>query len=443
MDYSGVKAHGFVRMVGPDTRMDQYGNMNQPCNPPPRKCPHCTFPDLDFVAEPYLLAKGVASQAETAPAQFGNFLVRDKPRQILELAAADAFTFHRTADFKTKQPTPWWLAVPRRAVRVATPDPAVPRCPKCGEPRDALSWGKRAAVEKLDVDGLDVFKSLNWSSFETVEEKFEKANAYQKEKKLPPLPWSYPGVEAPPHPERWTRRHIDRDLFFSLRLEQLLKQAKVKGQLVRSHDFGELKPTAEDAAWVQEKLNLLAGGSVERASFAAEPKKKGETSKKGGVSKKANAAKKADAAARRWLAEYLKKHAPGKKPPRADFAVVEKKHKLALPQDYKDFISTAGPRAFQDVMQQDGFKVRVLPPAKLDFKTYRRGNTNGLGFDEASLQVDGVVFADTAHGDCFVFDVSDSGAGDYPVFWYDHENSAMEPFAPGFAQCIRRFAERT
>jgi hypothetical protein len=449
MDYSGVKSHGFVRMVGPDTRMDQYGNMNQPCNPPPLKCSHCTFPDLDFVAEPYLLAKGMASQAETAPAQFGNFLVRESARRLLELALPGAFTFHVTADFKSKEPTPWSLAAPRRAVATATPDPAVPRCSKCGEPRDALSWGQHVPVRKLDVNGLDVFKAMNWSSFETVEEKFEKANAYQKEKNLPPLPWSYPGVAAPTHAERWTRRHIDRDLFFSLRLEQLLKQAKVKGQLVRSSAFNELKPTAEDAAWVEEKLRLLAGGNPERASGAPErssvaagSKKKGGTLKKG-VLKKPDAAKTGDAAARRWFGGYLKKNAAGKKPARADFVAVEKKHKLALPQDYKDFISAVGPKSFRDVMQQEGFEVRVLPPGKLDFKTYRRGNTNGVLFDEESLRVDGVTFADTVHGDCFVFDVSDAGAGDYPVFWYDHENSAMEPFAPGFAQCIRRFAERT
>jgi hypothetical protein len=249
-------------------------------------------------------------------------------------------------------------------------------------------------------------------------------------------------VAAPTHAERWTRRHIDRDLFFSLRLEQLLKQAKVKGQLVRSSAFNELKPTAEDAAWVEEKLQLLARGTRERSSVAAGSKKKGGTLKKG-VLKKPGAAKKGDAAVRRWFGEFLKKNATGKKPPRADFVAVEKKHKLALPQDYKDFISTVGPKSFQDVMQQEGFKVRVLPPGKLDFKTYRRGNTKGVLFDEESLRVDGVAFADTVHGDCFVFDVSDAGAGDYSVLWYDHENSVMEPFAPGFAQCIRRFAERT
>jgi hypothetical protein len=51
------------------------------------------------------------------------------------------------------------------------------------------------------------------------------------------------------------------------------------------------------------------------------------------------------------------------------------------------------------------------------------------------------MFADTDHGDCFVFDVSVKG-GDYPVFWYDHESSSMEPFAENFAECIKRFAKR-
>ena len=57
---------GVVEMTGPDTRMDEGAN------PLPVKCPHCTMPDLDFVAEPYRLATGFTAPVETAPAEVGN-----------------------------------------------------------------------------------------------------------------------------------------------------------------------------------------------------------------------------------------------------------------------------------------------------------------------------------------------------------------------------------
>ena len=42
-----------VRMTGPDVRMDLIGDSYyKPANPLPAKCPHCTFPDLDFVPQP-------------------------------------------------------------------------------------------------------------------------------------------------------------------------------------------------------------------------------------------------------------------------------------------------------------------------------------------------------------------------------------------------------
>jgi hypothetical protein len=104
-------------------------------------------------------------------------------------------------------------------------------------------------------------------------------------------------------------------------------------------------------------------------------------------------------------------------------------------------MSTVGPTAFDDVDDNEGFTARILPPTKLDFKGYRRGKVPDL--DKDSARVDGVRFADTDHGDCFVFDLSaqDTPAGsDLPVFWYDHEQNVMEPYAPNFAACIKRFA---
>ena len=58
-----------VMMTGPDVQMDQRGDSYEPANALPAKCLHCTFPNLDFVANPYVLTKGVSSPSETSPAQ--------------------------------------------------------------------------------------------------------------------------------------------------------------------------------------------------------------------------------------------------------------------------------------------------------------------------------------------------------------------------------------
>jgi hypothetical protein len=62
-----------VEMTGPDTRMDQFGNRDEPANPLPVKCPHCTMPDLESIAEPYLLAKGFAAPGSIRWRRWGIF----------------------------------------------------------------------------------------------------------------------------------------------------------------------------------------------------------------------------------------------------------------------------------------------------------------------------------------------------------------------------------
>ena len=96
-----------VMMVGPDDQMDldMRGNFGKPANPLPIKCPHCTFRDLDYVGEPYLLAKGFSSPAEATSAVRGNFLVRERVKRILEVAVPGACTFFPTAELKGKKPT--------------------------------------------------------------------------------------------------------------------------------------------------------------------------------------------------------------------------------------------------------------------------------------------------------------------------------------------------
>jgi hypothetical protein len=403
-------------MIGPDERIDEHGDC-RPANELPLKCPHCTFPDLDYIANPYILARGISIPAETAPARLGNFLIRDRVRLIFELAVPGACSFHSTDAGKTKVMSPWWLAVPKRKLQTPWPKPSPPFCSKCGEPK--VWWSPMGPTwEKMryyDTGEIDVFKTAEWGAMATVEDSYEEANAHRKKSGLPPLTWSERDVPPPSHPERWTRGNPWRDLYFSVRLEQLLKRARVKGQLVRALDFKDVELSGEDVSWIEERLaQLRQNGLV------------GETKPAKNVG------------AQRWFRDYLKKNARQRRKP-VNFDRVETKHHLALPQDYKNFILTVGPKSFRDVNETEGFRANVLPPERLNFKDYRRGKVPGL--DEEESHIDGVMFASTEHGDCFLFDVSVKG-NDYPVFWWDHEQNMLEPFAANFAECIQRFAQR-
>jgi hypothetical protein len=409
-----------VRMTGPDEQMDHRPGSYEPANPLPIKCPHCTFPDLNFVPQPYFLTKGVSSPAETANAHFGNFFVRERLKRILELAVPGACAFYPTIERKGNKPAPWWLAVPQRTLEIPVPKPTPPFCPKCYEPKLwAFAMGPVwAEMCHYDTGGVDVFKSLAWYSQQTAEDEYAETNRFRKEDALPPLPWSNWGVEPPPHAERWTRRMLGRNLYFSVRLEQLLKRAKIKGHLVRLLDFKQVQPSAADEAWIAEKLHFLADASLAKAG-----KLPGTAS---------------SSATRTWFKQFLKRHAKrGLKPPA--FASLERKHGLVLPQDYKELISVAGSKAFKDACGMEGSTTTILSAQRLDFLNYRRGKLPFLGGED--VQIDGVMFAEVDNGDCFVFDVS-AKAEDYPVYWHKHEENELELFAPNFTECIKRFAQR-
>jgi hypothetical protein len=402
-------------MTGPDDQMDQIGDKRKPVNKLPVKCNHCTFPDLDFVTNPYLLGRGISSPAETSPAGLGNFLVRERVRRILELVVPNACTFHPTADVKSKKTASWWLAVPNVLLNTEMPKAKPPFCSKCGEskvwgPLMGPVWDK---MKDYNSGGVDIFKSVSWFSRITAEDEFEQTNNYRKKNGEAPLAWYYSDVEPPSHPERWTRKVLDRELYFSVRLEQLLKRAKVKGQLVRLLMFNEVKPSMEDIAWIEDKMQLLVEHGL------------------ADVLKTTNAAQK-------WFKQFVKRNAR-KKNKGIDFVVLEKQHKLTLPQDYKDFITTVGEKIFTNVNGLEGITTTVLPPTKLNFKDYRRNKVPYLEGEQA--EIDGVMFASMDNGNAFVFDISAKGS-DYPVFWYDHEGNALEPFAPNFAECIKRFAQK-
>lgn len=348
--------------------------------------------------------------------------MRERVRRILELVVPGACTFHPTIEKKTKKPTPWSLVVPKQILEIPCHKSAAPYCPKCREPklgyRNTGFDGYLAKMKTFDCSGTDIFKALQWSGGDTVEDWRETTNRHRKSSKLPPQSWAEWGVEPPPHPGRWTRTRLDRRIYFSVRLEQLFKKAKIRGQLVRAYSSKDVLTSSADETWIAEKLQLLAKHKL--------------------VDPPAAGGEKPSNAARTWFQQYLKRNAKkGAKP--VDFATVEKKHKIALPKDYKDFISNVGPKSFKDVNDTEGFTAKVLAPQKMDFRDYRRGKVEHL--DEEQSKIDGVVFADTEHGDCFVFDVSTKG-GDYPVYWHDYEQNSLEPFAENFAGCIKRFAEK-
>lgn len=411
-----------VEMVGPDTQMDFRGDTFEPVNPLPVKCPHCTLPDLDFVPQPYVLAKGITAPSQISPAYAANFFVRERGRKIIELVAPGTVTIYPTVEKKTKKSTDWFLAAPKQLIEIPGRRTEKPFCSKCGEAKYGNLFSTVAdgePMKEFDSKGLDIFKSRQWRAGNLAEDDLARTNNYRAESKLPPLPWSYYDIDAPPHPERWTRLNVSRKLYFSLRLEQLLKRAKLKGQLVRSAVFEDEVTSDTDEEWITEKLGLLASNGLAEAPT------------NGGQSRAS--------ASNKWFQQYLKRHAAKTKARKVvDFGAIEKKQKVKLPQSYKDFISTVGPKAYEDIMEKEGFTARVLPPAKLDFRDYRRGRVPHLDREES--QIDGVMFAATDHGDCFVFDIGE-GSSEFPVYWYDHEQNSLEPFAPNFAECVKRWEE--
>jgi len=200
-----------------------------------------------------------------------------------------------------------------------------------------------------------------------------------------------------------------------------LNRLKVGGRLERESYYGEdnAKLSRDDEIWIEARLKMLE----ERGLVQGPQPVSGKPSP----------------ATRKWFKQFLRRNAAtGIKS--VDFTTEEAKRKITLPQDYKDFISQVGSKSFKNVNDMEETFTGILPPRKLDFKNHRRGKVPYLEGDDA--EVDGVAFAEMDNGDCFVFDVSVKDS-DYPVFWFRHEENTMEPFAPNFAECIKRFAQRT
>lgn len=331
-----------VELTGSDNRMDCQDMFYDPLNPLPVKCASCGFPDLDHVPNPYFLVKSrTMSPNELAPAENGNFLVRERVRRVLELVGQGNFTFHPTHFRGTDEQTPWSLAVPVHQVKTADVKPEIHRCPTCNEPKSAHPGSQHYnQVWGGDIDHLAV-KSSTWGSCTT-------------------------GWQA------WTSR----DLFFTVRLFTLIKKLKAKGLI---EQFGDnTKPNAEESEWVKNKLS-----EIETAGIPLHP-----------------AGSLGDAEAN-WLKQFLKANAkPGISKP--DWKVIEKDQRIKLPKSYKDFIDKIGPYSFLDV-DEEGFNANVMPPDEIDFRTYRLGVFESS--DDEPHTIDAIEFASTDHGDCFCFDV--------------------------------------
>lgn len=392
-------------MCGSDKRMDQQGNFDLPVNPLPVKCLRCTFPDLDFIPQPYYLAKGITKPTEMEPAELGNFFVRERTRTILETVVPGQCQFFPTHDLKSKTVTPWFLAVPTTLIQTATVKESVPRCPDCGEPKVAHpgshyeNFDPKSRGLKTPVTTQDIFKSLNWWSYEQTGEVakwyFMHILGWKEKKPVPAY--------------QWTRIMLGRGFYFSIRLEMLLKSLGSKG-LYPVGGYTE-KPDDEDREWFEDKRALLT-----EAGLAVKPSSQPSVN------------------LNRWFRSYLKQNA-AKKPVEPDFARVEKEQGIELPPSYKEFIATIGEKTYTDVDEDEGFTVHVLSPEKLDFGSYRKGTLEVT--DEESKEIDGLMFAITDHGDCYCFDLS-APPPDYPVYLYDHELNAFEAYSRNFKEFIQR-----
>lgn len=374
-----------ISLTGADDRMDCRDMFYDPINPLPAKCPRCGFPNLDYVPQPYFLVKSrTMSPNELAPAENGNFLVRERIRRVLEILAPGECTFFPTCYKGTSTETPWQLAVPKNQVVTAKVNPSISRCESCGEPQSAhpgsqySEWlfNPQARGPKWTGESeYHLLKSSTWGSSE----------------------------------KSW-KEWISRDLFMSLRLFHLLRKIKAKGL----DECGKTTmPDRSEAAWVQSRMQQINEDGIALnpiGSLSAEDAK--------------------------WFRDYVKRHSASAAA-EYDIKAAEKRLKFKLPKSYVDFVMKVGPVSFENVDEQEGFTACILSPHDLDSKGFRAGCMNAT--DEESNAIDGVMFARTEHGDSFCFDIKKTRK-EFQVFLYKHDYNCFELYAENFAACIKRFA---
>lgn len=360
---------------------------HDPINPLPRKCSKCGFPDLDHVPQPYYLVKSrTLSPNDLALAENGNFLIRERVRRIFDLVAPRLCDYYPTYYLGTVQKTHWLLAVPKQQVVTAKVMPSIPRCKVCKEPQSAHPGSQYSEyLFGTPVPGFP--KTANWSN-ESRHEIFKSANWGSSE-----YGWG-----------KW----MSRDLFLSVRLLHLLKKVKAKG-FYEATCGKPLTPDKNEESWITDQLQLL---KKEGIPFHAEGTLPEEDTK--------------------WFRKYIKTHASKTKKD-YDIKPIERRLKAKLPKSYLDFVSEVGAVSFKNIDEQEGFIAKILAPGKLNYG----GNYDDLE-DEESKAVNGLIFAETEHGDFFCFDVQ-KGKKEYSVFLYKHEGNFYEPYADNFVACIKRF----
>ncbi|MDA1055510.1 MAG: SMI1/KNR4 family protein [Planctomycetota bacterium] len=77
-------------------------------------------------------------------------------------------------------------------------------------------------------------------------------------------------------------------------------------------------------------------------------------------------------------------------------------------------------------------------PEQLDLMSYRHGALDTT--DEDSERVDGIMFAESDHGDCYCFDLAPKGT-EPPIAMYNHDGSFYEPYTKNFVAFVRRISE--
>src|SRR5262249_28260126 len=146
----------------------------------PPKCAQCGFPDLDHTPQPYFLIKSRAmTPNELAPAENGNFFVRERVRRVLDILAPQQCTYFPTCYKGSSDQTPWLLAVPNYQVVTARINPSIPRCEACGVPRSAhpgTQWSEvlfgRPPRDQPRAEGwtaqseYEILRSSTWGSSE-------------------------------------------------------------------------------------------------------------------------------------------------------------------------------------------------------------------------------------------------------------------------------------
>jgi hypothetical protein len=377
-----------------DDKMDASGQCNEAVNALPTHCEYCTFPDIDAVPSPYLLSKGISLPIDSFPARLGNFLVRPHVKSTLERAVPKSCTFVPTAHWKSGQRLDWWLAIPNATVRTAEISEKIPHCPKCGEPRTAHPGSQWLSAELARID-VDIFKTLQWSSSERTNEDFAREMR-----------------GSPKYPKhQWTRVRLDRHLWFSVRLEQLLKRLGFKG--LNRFIACTAKPTAQDLEWVENTVARISSRPKGTASGRLNNK----------------------LASKKWFGKFLRSAKSDSATP-VTLAELQKNHGIRLPKTYAQFITSVGTRkTFCNVDGMEGYDVRVVGPKGLNAKSYRLGKIECYE-DEP---IDGFMFAVTKHGDCFCFDLKQNSP-DYPVYRFNYERMTFEPYAQSFVEAVRRFA---